>query len=190
MPNDFRHNGELTIEDMQTLERCRDEAFWYRVVPLSLGYLSGIHYLIRTKGYFPTIGGKIGIGICALISSHFIGKFSYLGKCKQMFLELDNSLIKDRLIGGNMAEAFGGPIILDLDRFGAQNSLNNKSMSYSERRKQYKKPNTTEESPSKDQNDFRSDETQQPYNDEFSDRFSEERPNSFVSDDFPRGSSY
>ncbi|KAL5970091.1 OCIA domain-containing protein 1, partial [Taenia solium] len=90
---------ELTIEDLATFRRCRKESFWRRCVPMIMGASLAVSFA-QSRGFFlnrPRL----------LMPSYFLagvigyvgGKMSYIGHCKRMFLELQDSRVKDFLLG-------------------------------------------------------------------------------------------
>ncbi|VDN96587.1 unnamed protein product [Rodentolepis nana] len=90
---------ELTMEDIATFKRCRQESFWRGSVPMIIGanLLVGIAHSrgffdSRRRLLFPTyfFAGVVG---------YIGGKLSYMGTCKSMFLQLHDSRVKDFLLG-------------------------------------------------------------------------------------------
>nr|CDS29506.1 OCIA domain containing protein 1 [Hymenolepis microstoma] len=90
---------ELTMEDIATFKRCRQESFWRGSVPMIIGanLLVGIahsrgFFSSRRRLLFPTyfLAGVVG---------YIGGKVSYMSTCKSMFLQLHDSRVKDFLLG-------------------------------------------------------------------------------------------
>lgn len=89
----------LTMEDIATFRRCRKESFWRGSVPMIIGanLLVGIahsrgFFLNRPRLLFPSY-------VLAGIIGYVGGKISYIETCKSMFLELNDSRVKDFLLG-------------------------------------------------------------------------------------------
>ncbi|KAM7540508.1 hypothetical protein Aperf_G00000032199 [Anoplocephala perfoliata] len=89
----------LTMEDIATFRRCRKESFWRGSVPMIIGanLLVGLahsrgFFLSRPRLLYPSyfLAGIVG---------YVGGKISYIGTCKSMFLQLNDSRVKDFLLG-------------------------------------------------------------------------------------------
>lgn len=97
--NDQQNPPELTLEDMATFKRCRSESFWRGCIPMMIGAGLAVGFA-QSRGFFvsrPRI--VLPTYFLAGLTGYFGGKLSYVGKCKRMFLELNDSRVKDFLEG-------------------------------------------------------------------------------------------
>jgi len=88
----------LTAEEMKAVRECNRESFYYRALPLSLAGMVGVRYL-GSLGYLKPspVYGYFWKYTGAVILGYFVGKFSYLGKCREKIMNLPNSELGDAL---------------------------------------------------------------------------------------------
>nr|VZH90283.1 unnamed protein product [Spirometra erinaceieuropaei] len=99
---------DLTQEDIATFRRCRKESFWGGCVPMTIGATLAVA-AAQSRGFFlsrPRM--RVPAYFIAVVCGYLGGKISYIGKCKRMFLELDNSRVKDMLLGSAGGTGFSG----------------------------------------------------------------------------------
>ncbi|KAH9286130.1 OCIA domain-containing protein 1 [Echinococcus granulosus] len=90
---------ELTIEDMATFRRCRKESFWRRCVPMIMGASLAVSFA-QSRGFFNNRPRLVMPSyLIAGVIGYVGGKISYIDRCKRMFLELQDSRVKDFLLG-------------------------------------------------------------------------------------------
>ncbi|VDM00980.1 unnamed protein product [Schistocephalus solidus] len=98
---------DLTYEDIATFKRCRKESFWGGCVPMTIG-ATLVVAVAQSSGFFlnrPRM--RVPAYFLAVVCGYLGGKISYIGKCKRMFLDLDNSRVKDMLLG-NASDTLNG----------------------------------------------------------------------------------
>ncbi|CAH8537588.1 unnamed protein product [Dicrocoelium dendriticum] len=156
---------QLTDEDVQTVKKCRDLSFWFGSVPFTIGscvavgvfhnmgFFANRPKLLVPSYFFASIFGFLG------------GKLSYMNKCKQMFLDLNDSRIKDYILQSKgfppLNPAPDSPLIVNTPVKPDEGA--SKPMTYAERRAYFRnhpeslrpKPQTTpsQEEPSPDRHD-------------------------------------
>ncbi|XP_034267224.1 OCIA domain-containing protein 2-like isoform X1 [Pantherophis guttatus] len=73
----------LTGEEIENInQRCKEESFWYRALPLSLGSMLITQGLI-SKGIIKTASLNTVVVVGAV--AFFVGKMLYIEKCTQSF---------------------------------------------------------------------------------------------------------
>ncbi|XP_025032888.1 OCIA domain-containing protein 1-like isoform X4 [Python bivittatus] len=73
----------LNTEDIENInQQCKEESFWYRALPLSLGSMLIAQGLV-TKGVIKT--GSLNTVVFVGALAFFAGKMSYIKKCTQNF---------------------------------------------------------------------------------------------------------
>lgn len=90
---------DFTMEDIATFQRCRKESFWRGSVPMVIGanLMVGI---AQARGYFNNRPRLLFPSyFLASVVGYVAGKISYMGTCKDMFLQLHDSRVKDYLLG-------------------------------------------------------------------------------------------
>ncbi|CAH8289503.1 unnamed protein product [Heterobilharzia americana] len=131
-PNDA---AQLTDEDLLTLKKCRQMAFWKGSVPCSVGALLLVSAAKRNGFFSKRRGLEVPCCIFAVTMGYFIGKLTFIGKCKHMFLQLKNSRIKDQILELEMLNTFqsssNSPIIVNTP------VEKHSPMSYAQRREYY-----------------------------------------------------
>ncbi|XP_063166768.1 OCIA domain-containing protein 2-like [Candoia aspera] len=81
--NLFIYPTYLNIEEIEKInQRCKEESFWYRALPLSLGSMLIAHGLV-TKGVIKT--GSLNTVVLVGALAFFLGKMSYINQCTQNF---------------------------------------------------------------------------------------------------------
>ncbi|XP_015684752.1 OCIA domain-containing protein 1 isoform X1 [Protobothrops mucrosquamatus] len=81
--NLLSHPRILTVEEIENIsQRCKEESFWYRALPLSFGSMLITQGLI-TKGIIKTasLNTVVVVGVLAF----FAGKMLYVKKCTQRY---------------------------------------------------------------------------------------------------------
>nr|XP_005490087.1 OCIA domain-containing protein 2 isoform X2 [Zonotrichia albicollis] len=76
-------------EVARIIKECRQESFWYRALPLSLGSMLVTQGLI-SKGIFsasPRFGPFPKMAIAGVLG-YAIGKMSYMGECRKKFQKM------------------------------------------------------------------------------------------------------
>lgn len=130
---------QLTDEDIATVRKCRQMSFWRGSVPFSIGSILSVA-LAQNYGFFhnrPKL--RIPSYILATLVGYLVGKFSYLGSCRRMFLELDDSRIKDYFLGvgdAPMGRA-RSPVILNTPIDSNWQGERDRPLTYAERRELY-----------------------------------------------------
>ncbi|VDD76977.1 unnamed protein product [Mesocestoides corti] len=200
---------ELSMEDLATFRRCRKESFWRGSVPMIIGASFAVGFA-QSRGFFanrPRL--LIPSYILAGLFGYIGGKVSYIGKCKRMFLELNDSRVKDFLLGNqprmpfpqppNFSSASGwsrqgddGPILVDTPTTPQRGSGKPECpLTYADRRKYYGQKHLQPQQPSPPPSSQQDDSmappqlpSQSPSNPSSSEYFNTERPlSSFMSDD-------
>nr|CAH8853426.1 unnamed protein product [Trichobilharzia regenti]CAH8853428.1 unnamed protein product [Trichobilharzia regenti] len=131
---------QLTEEDLTTLKKCRQLSFWRGSVPFTIG--AGLAVTVADRYGFFTKRRMLRIP-CYVISmtvGYFLGKVSYIGECKRMFLQLNDSRIKDQILrveqftqsGGTFQPTPDSPIIVNTP------VEKHPPMSYAQRREYYR----------------------------------------------------
>ncbi|CAL8098109.1 unnamed protein product [Calicophoron daubneyi] len=142
-----RQQTELTDEDVTTIRKCRQLSFWRGSVPFTIGSVLMVS-VAQKFGYFanrPKL--RVPSYILAVIFGYFGGKVSYLGECKRMFLELEDSRIKDYILESKQLPSFGptsdSPVIINTPVVPSPSDAS-RPMSYAERREYFRnRPRTT-----------------------------------------------
>lgn len=94
---------DLTSEDLATIRRCRQESFWRRCVPMIVGASLTVGFA-NARGTFTNYPRLLFPSyFLAGVTGYLGGKLSYFKHCKQMFLELHDSRVKD-FLQGNLPE--------------------------------------------------------------------------------------
>ncbi|CAH8578505.1 unnamed protein product [Schistosoma guineensis] len=141
-PNDLL---QLTDEDVKTLKKCRQISFWRGSLPFSIGALLAVSaadkygwFSKRKMFRFPSYFFGVTIG-------YFVGQFSCAGECRRMFLQLNNSRIKDQILRmetpGTFQPTPGSPIIVNTP------VEKHPPMNYEQRRQFYNKQREQSTSP-------------------------------------------
>ncbi|VDP92493.1 unnamed protein product [Echinostoma caproni] len=137
----MNHPGQdvqLTDEDVATIRKCRQMSFWRGSVPFTIGSCMAVA-VAQNFGFFvnrPRL--KVPMYVLATVCGYLGGKLSYLGNCKRMFLELNDSRIKDYILEGNdMPNLQTGPVIVNTP-VNSDVSEVSKPMTYAERREYYR----------------------------------------------------
>lgn len=90
---------EFTMEDLATFRRCRKESFWRGCVPMIVGASLAVGFG-HSRGFFANRPRLLYPAyFLAGVSGYIGGKVMYVNKCKRMFLELNDSRVKDFLLG-------------------------------------------------------------------------------------------
>ncbi|CAH8857294.1 unnamed protein product [Trichobilharzia szidati] len=132
---------QLTEEDLTTLKKCRQLSFWRGSVPFTIG--AGLAVTVADKyGFFAKRRMlRIPCYVVSMTVGYFLGKISYIGECKRMFLQLNDSRIKDQILrveqftqsgGGTFQPTPDSPIIVNTP------VEKHPPMSYAERREYYR----------------------------------------------------
>ncbi|VDK37020.1 unnamed protein product [Dibothriocephalus latus] len=101
---------DLVQEDLATIKRCRKGSFWRGCVPTTRG-ATLVVVAARSRGlFFNRPWMRPMAYYLAVVCGYLGGRISCIGECKRMFLELDNSRIKDMLLGntGGTLNGFSG----------------------------------------------------------------------------------
>ncbi|CAK9298430.1 unnamed protein product [Gordionus sp. m RMFG-2023] len=85
----------LTPEEIRTLRECNRQAFYNRSLPLSGLAMLATGYAVKT-GYLSKNLAWAKI-LATGVMGYVIGKFSYMGKCKSMILQLPNSPLAEKM---------------------------------------------------------------------------------------------
>ncbi|CAH8589000.1 unnamed protein product [Schistosoma rodhaini] len=131
-PND---SLQLTDEDVTTLRKCRQISFWRGSVPFSIGALIAVSAADKYGWFSKRKMLRLPSYILGVTIGYFVGKLSYAGECKRMFLQLNNSRIKDEILRMETTGTFqptpGSPIIVNTP------VENHPPMNYEQRRRFY-----------------------------------------------------
>ncbi|XP_030047225.1 OCIA domain-containing protein 2 [Microcaecilia unicolor] len=80
-------SAHIDREDVaKIIQECREESFWHRALPLSLGSMMATQGLVY-KGYLssnPRFGSLPKVALAGVLG-FIIGKISYLGVCQEKF---------------------------------------------------------------------------------------------------------
>ncbi|KAA0186459.1 OCIA domain-containing protein 1 [Fasciolopsis buskii] len=129
---------QLTDEDVVTIKKCRQMSFWRGSVPFTIGSCMAVA-VAHNLGFFnnrPRL--RAPMYVLAAVFGYLGGKFSYLGTCKQMFMELNDSRIKDHILEGKkMPNLQTGPLIVNTP-VTSDIPEDSKPMTYAERREYYR----------------------------------------------------
>ncbi|TPP65681.1 OCIA domain-containing protein 1 [Fasciola gigantica] len=139
---------QLTDEDVATIRKCRQLSFWRGSVPFTIGSCMAVA-VAQNFGFFnsrPRL--RAPMYVLATVFGYLGGKFSYLGACKSMFLELDDSRIKDYILEGKeMPSLQTGPLIVNTPVISDIPEVS-RPMTYAERREYYRnQPSDSQLSP-------------------------------------------
>jgi len=88
----------LTAEEMKVFRECNRESFWYRSMPLAGMNIVAVRMMAR-YGYLkpsPFYGMYLKYA-GAIVLGYFVGKFSYLSKCREKLMRLPNSELAEAL---------------------------------------------------------------------------------------------
>ncbi|XP_033116152.1 OCIA domain-containing protein 1-like [Anneissia japonica] len=95
-PNRIR----ISESETQVLAECRTESFYYRSLPFATISAISTHQLIRLGYLASGRYGSIPKVAFAVFFGYLAGKISYVEKCKEKFLKLENSEIGEMLRKG------------------------------------------------------------------------------------------
>ncbi|KAF6771440.1 hypothetical protein AHF37_09856 [Paragonimus kellicotti] len=138
--NPAAQDVQLTDEDIQTIKKCRQLSFWRGSVPFTIGSVLAVG-IAQNMGFFanrPKL--RAPCYVLSVVLGYLGGKVSYVSTCKKMFLELNDSRIKDFILDSSQATNTmpdtQSPLIVNTpvdspDRY-------QKPMSYAERREYYR----------------------------------------------------
>jgi len=98
IPPDQPQVRRLTAEEMRVFRECNRESFFYRSLPFAAIGVIGVRYLSSIGKLKPSpMFGNYMKYVGAVAVGYFIGKFSYLGKCREKLMKLPNSEIAEAL---------------------------------------------------------------------------------------------
>ncbi|XP_029443781.1 OCIA domain-containing protein 2 isoform X2 [Rhinatrema bivittatum] len=80
-------NAHIDREDVaKIIKECKEESFWHRALPLSLGSMMVTQGLVY-KGYLasnPRLGSLPKVALAGVLG-FVLGKISYMGECQEKF---------------------------------------------------------------------------------------------------------
>merc|ERR1719187_1921149 len=87
-------NPQMSQADQKIIKECRDEAFYYRSLPLMVAMGGGTHALVKIGMLSPNPKyGSLFKCLAAAFFGDMIGTISYLPNCQKKFMADPNSLI-------------------------------------------------------------------------------------------------
>ncbi|CAH8522315.1 unnamed protein product [Schistosoma turkestanicum] len=89
---------KLTDEDVATIRKCRQMSFWRGSVPFTIGAVIAVTAADKYGWFLKRKMLRLPAYILGVTVGYFAGKISYMGECKRMFLQLNNSRIKDQIL--------------------------------------------------------------------------------------------